>query len=83
MKNRITGLVALILLVPLSLGFAAGSSQSGPAAASAGNVTINMITWRGDDKAANDRIIANFNAKYPNIYDTFYRRSSEYPNRLL
>jgi raffinose/stachyose/melibiose transport system substrate-binding protein len=84
MKNRITGLVVLILLIPLSMSFATGSSQSGLAAASAGEVTINMITWRGDDKAANDRIIANFNAKYPNIKVNFeYDAGGDTHHQLL
>ncbi len=65
-----------------------GSSKSAEASASSvpsdQPVTLSFITWRGDDKAANDKIIENFNEKYPNIKVNFeYDQGGEAHHQLI
>ncbi len=48
-------------------GGASGSASSSGLSASNKKQSFSFITWRGDDSAAYDKIIAAFNEKYPNI----------------
>jgi raffinose/stachyose/melibiose transport system substrate-binding protein len=68
MKTKFIALVVMCLF-SAALCFAGGRAQSGSSAS--GPVTVSLITWRGDDKAAYDEIIAKFEAKYPNIKANF------------
>lgn len=77
MKKRIiSSLITAVLLMGL-----AGCGSNNDSANSAGNndtpqdtgeeVTLNFLTWRGDDSAAYDQIVANFNKENPNIKVNF------------
>lgn len=77
MKKRIiSSLITAVLLMGLvgcgGNSDSANSTGNNDAAQDSGEeVTLNFLTWRGDDSAAYDQVVANFNEENPNIKVNF------------
>jgi raffinose/stachyose/melibiose transport system substrate-binding protein len=65
LKKSLGIMLAAFLMLGIALAGCSGSS--GQSGGSGKKETISFIHWRGEDKAAFDKIIKNFEAKYPNI----------------
>jgi raffinose/stachyose/melibiose transport system substrate-binding protein len=62
-------MVASLMVATIMGAGAAGQQDAGGQKDAGGEKqqTLSFVTWRGDDSAAYDKIIQNFEAKYPNI----------------